>query len=468
MITIKKIFPIFAAFVLSTVFSCTSLPTTTPTIETKEVLSTSAIPKSWIDTDTNHKVVRLSEKAGSRSLYFHQNAYTLAGDKMVISLENPRGVGVVDLTNFTSKKLFEAKNIKVLFVGNQSRDVYLSRVITDSSDYINPTNELQSPTEILAVNVDTGKVRTIATVPGGKIHSINSSETLLIGAYATRDHKLETGKKDARFDAAYAAKDANGNPLSYADAKEVRMNERLEARIPMQMFTVDIQTGEKKVIYESTDWLNHLQFAPSTDDNKDNKTDLIMYSHEGPWHKVDRIWTIDVNGQNRQKMHTRTMNMEIAGHEFFSFSGDKIYYDLQTPRGEDFWLASIDLKTDERIWRHMERDEWSVHFNISRDGKLLAGDGGGENMVAHAKNGKWLYLFESETVKDVAGISADNAKSLVRPAVLKSTKLVNMKDHDYRLEPNITFTPDGKWIVFRSNMHGPVHTYAVSVTPEGK
>lgn len=456
----KKLHKLFSIIALCSLCSCALV-----TVKQNQLTAESTIPKKWVDLDTGHQVVRLSEKDGSRSLYFHQNAYTAAGDKMVISLENPRGVGVVDLNTFTTSTLFEAKNIKVLFVGNKSRDVYLSRVLTDSSEYINPTNELQSPTEILAVNVDTGKVRTIATVPGGKIHAINSSETLLIGAYASQDHRLETGKKDSRFDAAYEAKDANGQPLSYADAKEVRMNERLEAKIPMQMFTVNIKTGQQQVIYESTDWLNHLQFAPNTDESK---TDVIMFSHEGPWHKVDRIWTMDIKGKNLQKMHTRTMNMEIAGHEFFSFSGDKIYYDLQTPRGEDFWLASVDLNTGERIWRHMERDEWSVHFNVSRDGSLFAGDGGDENMVAHAKNGKWLYLFESETVNDVAGISADNAKSLVRPAVLKSTKLVNMQNHDYRLEPNISFTPDGKWIVFRSNMHGPVHTYAVSVAPVTK
>ena len=33
------------------------------------------------------------------------------------------------------------------------------------------------------------------------------------------------------------------------------------------------------------------------------------------------------------------MNMEIAGHEFFSSDGAIIWYDLQTPRGQDFWLA---------------------------------------------------------------------------------------------------------------------------------
>jgi oligogalacturonide lyase len=42
-------------------------------------------------------------------------------------------------------------------------------------------------------------------------------------------------------------------------------------------------------------------------------------------------------------------------------------------------------------------------------------------------------------------------------------KLVDLSRHNYRLEPNLRFTPDGKWIVFRSNMHGPTHVYAVEV-----
>jgi oligogalacturonide lyase len=38
-----------------------------------------------------------------------------------------------------------------------------------------------------------------------------------------------------------------------------------------------------------------------------------------------------------------------------------------------------------------------------------------------------------------------------------------MSRHDYDLEPNVNFTPDGKWIVFRSNMFGPAHVFAVEV-----
>jgi oligogalacturonide lyase len=38
-----------------------------------------------------------------------------------------------------------------------------------------------------------------------------------------------------------------------------------------------------------------------------------------------------------------------------------------------------------------------------------------------------------------------------------------MKAHDYRLEPNVKFPPDGKWIVFRGNFDGSPQVYAVEV-----
>ncbi len=415
-----------------------------------------SIPKSWIDKDTGHRVIRLSEEAGSRSLYFHQNAYSADGKSMVISVDNPKGVAVVNLEDGSVKRIYEDPDVGILFMGPSSRNVYVTRIEGAGTGEVVAKNELQQPTEVLAINIDSGKVKHVATVSRGKVHSINKDETLLIGAFAEQEYSMESGPRHARFEARYEATDKNGNPMSFADAKEVRINERLEARIPMQMFVVDTRTGEQRTIHQATDWLNHIQFSPA-DPNK------IMFCHEGPWHKVDRIWTMNVDGSDIRKMHTRTMNMEIAGHEFFDASGERIFYDLQTPRGEVFWLASVDVNTGKRVWRHMPRDYWSVHFNISPDGSLFAGDGGDEEMVAHAEDGKWIYLFRDEPINDVAGISAPDAKSLIKPAVLKAERLVNMENHDYRLEPNVTFTPDNKWVVFRSNMHGPVHVYAVEV-----
>jgi len=50
--------------------------------------------------------------------------------------------------------------------------------------------------------------------------------------------------------------------------------------------------------------------------------------------------------------------MEIFGHEFWSAGGKTIWYDLQTPRGEDFWLAAYNLDAGARTWYHLQRNEY--------------------------------------------------------------------------------------------------------------
>jgi oligogalacturonide lyase len=79
--------------------------------------------------------------------------------------------------------------------------------------------------------------------------------------------------------------------------------------------------------------------------------------------------------------------------------------------------------------------------------------------VARASDGKWIYLFQPELLPS-RGV---NDKTFVQPGVLRAERLVNMSKHDYRLEPNVSFTPDQKWVVFRSNMFGETYTFAVEV-----
>lgn len=405
----------------------------------------------WVDPLTGHKVIRISREAGTASLYFHQNSYTPQGDKMVVSV--PGGISVVDLKSWEVTPLVEGKGLILLFTGRKTRTAYYQTRAGAGA-----------PWAIFAADIDSGKTRRIAEIAEGFIGSINADETLLLGQWAATDRPLQPGAKPAdnnRFgQAQYAANWPDGRPMTYADAKEVRLNERLEAKIPTEIFTIDVKTGARKVVTASTDWLNHIQFSP-TDPQQ------IMYCHEGPWHKVDRIWTIRADGTGKRLVHTRTMNMEIAGHEFFSPDGKTIWYDLQTPRGEVFWLAGYDLATGNRRWYKVERNEWSVHFNQSPDGKTFSGDGGDREMVAHAPDGKYLYLFTPKDIPDVAGIHAPGADNLIAPGTLDAQKLVDMRKQDYRLEPNMTFTPDGKWIVFRANFEGANHVYAVEVAKAG-
>lgn len=172
---------------------------------------------------------------------------------------------------------------------------------------------------------------------------------------------------------------------------------------------------------------------------------------------------IRTDGTVLTKTHPRTVNLEIAGHEFFSADRKTIGYDLQTPRGEDFWVAGYELATGRRTWWHLRRDEWPVHFNVSPDAAMFEGDGGDSEMVVHVKEGKWTYLLTQQRIPDVAEIKNLDTAHLVDPGVFQGDRPVNMAKHDYRLKPNVTFTPDQKWVIFRSNMEGAVYTNAVEV-----
>jgi oligogalacturonide lyase len=90
-------------------------------------------------------------------------------------------------------------------------------------------------------------------------------------------------------------------------------------------------------------------------------------------------------------------------------------------------------------------------------------------MVAHAPDGKWLYLFRPELISDKSAGNIDT-KNLIQTGAFHSEKLVNMGKHDYALEPNAMFSPDMKWLIFRSNMSGANQVYAVELkkTAEGR
>jgi len=72
-------------------------------------------------------------------------------------------------------------------------------------------------------------------------------------------------------------------------------------------------------------------------------------------------------------------------------------------------------------------------------------------MADHAGNGKWIYLFKPESDK-----------------TLQTESLVNVSRQDYKLEPKVNFSPDGKWIVFVGNFDGSAQVYAVEIARREK
>jgi len=399
------------------------------------VAAAQAPPVEWVDPATGHRVIRLSGDDGGSSLYFHQNTYTPKGDKLVF---NARGnIVAVDLTKLGK----EPVKPEIVVPGAQAIGTAFRK----------PDVYYRKAGALYAMNLETKEERKVTSARG---MVVNADETLVVGL-----------ERDA--DAPAKVKELKLPMLVTADL--VDRSENPGRLVPggksLALVVTDAKTGTAKKIHYSTEWLNHLQASPA-DPNR------ILFCHDGAWHQVDRTWTIRTDGTDLKLMHRRTMKYEIEGHEFFSHDGKWVWYDLQTPRSKEFWLAGVNVETGERIRYPIARDQWSVHYNISRDGKLFAGDGGGPGSVANQTplpqaqrlnppgNGQWIYLF-TPTADPPETITVGGEK--VKVGKFTVEKLVDLSKHDYQLEPNVTVTPDNKCVVFRSNMHGRGHVYAAEV-----
>jgi len=311
----------------------------------------------------------------------------------------------VDLRNYVSTQVTHfGERFSGEILGKRTRNAYM-----------------QAGDSVFSVNIDKG-TRTLRYVfpPDfhGHIATVNCDETLLAGVWSN-DKEREILKK-------YPAK---GDFFTRI----------YEAHIPHVLFTINLHTGVLTKIDSEDNWLNHEQFSPTD-------PDLLLYGHEGPWAKVERTWVINVKTRGKKLLHKRTVTGEINGHEWWQPDGRRVWFDLQIPRSVTFYVAGVNVRSGQETRYALKRDEWSIHYTLSDDMRLFAGDGGDPTQVARAKNGMWIYLFNPE---------GDS---------LKSEKLVDMQFQQYRkLEPNVHFSPDGKWVIFRGNFEGHNEVYAVSV-----
>jgi oligogalacturonide lyase len=385
-------------------------------------------PKFWIDPDTGHRVIRLTNEPGSDSFYFNYNSYTPDGKKMAYT--TPEGISVLDLDGKIAMPLVKGQ-VKPIHVSHQSANLYYTQASDDPF-----------VSAVWRVNLDTGEKQKLVELPRrARVSTINADETLGAGTFIEGD-----AHAGGAYDGTKPSGRITATNLGEPEDKSERMAKRLAAKLPNTLFTIDLKSGQVRNLLEhSTDWLNHLQFSPAD-------PALLMYCHEGSWQQVDRIWTIRTDGTQNQLVHKRMMEMEIAGHEWWGADGKTIFYQLHFPRGGRVsFIASCNVATSERTWLQYNADQSSIHDNSSPDAKLFCGDGD--------NNSPWIFLFRPVLVPSRGTIG----ENLIKGGYLESEKLVNMSKHNYRLEPNPSFSPDQKFIIFRSNMLGPDYVFAVEI-----
>jgi oligogalacturonide lyase len=393
------------------------------------------VPRDWTDADTGRRVVRLTDDAGGSTLYFHDNAFTPDGDKLIFN--TPNGVAIVDVakigTNGAQPEIV-IPHARGGYFARRTREIYYNS---------------GGGGTVTAIDVDTKRTREVRRARG----IINADETRSVVKNANASDPDGTHPRPAtrpaipQLQRMFPGKrmDDLTPDQRYSVTKEDGLAARaLNPTLQSFVFT-NLENGESRETGFQYGDLNHLQFNP-VDPN------LLLYCHEGTWHELDRTWTIRTDGSQMRLMHQRTMDMEINGHEWWSWDGKTVWFDLQTPRSQDFWIAGVNMETGRKIRYHLQRDWWGVHFNSSRDDTLFASDGGDASQVAYATDGMWINLLRAQPTGTVT-----------------REKLVNMSRHNYvtgrgGVEPNAHITPDKKWVVFTGQFApGQRHVYAVHI-----
>ena len=399
------------------------------------------LPRDWFDRDTGHRVVRLTDSPGGSTLYFHDNAFSPEGDKLMIN--TPTGVAVIDVAKIGTdgaKPHIVAPSRRGAYFARRSREIYFN---------VPGATGGRGTGKVMAVHVDTGAVRELAHGRG----LINADETLSVVKNAdAADPDGKYPRPPVRAAVPQLPRMFPGKKMEdltpdqqYSVAKEDGLaNRALNPGLQSFIFTNLLTGATRETGFQYGD-LNHMQFNPVD-------PHILLYCHEGTWHELDRTWTIRTDGSQVRLIHKRTMDMEINGHEWWSWDGKTVWFDLQTPRSEVFWIAGVNTATGHTVRYQVERDWWGIHFNSSRDDTVFASDGGDASQVAYSADGKWINLLRVQ-----------------QGQTLSREKLVNMARHNYvtgrgGVEPNVHITPDKKWVVFTGQFAaGERHVYAVEI-----
>src|SRR5713226_7073892 len=133
-------------------------------------------PRECIDPDTGHRVIRLSDEPGSASLYFHQNAYTPDGERLIIT--PPTGLSTINLKTRAIEKVVEGR-VNVIITGRKTGNIYYVK------------NRV-----VYATDLNTKATREVAKLPpGASVSTVNADETLVAG---TIDELTAKGITDGR------------------------------------------------------------------------------------------------------------------------------------------------------------------------------------------------------------------------------------------------------------------------------
>lgn len=187
-----------------------------------------------------------------------------------------------------------------------------------------------------------------------------------------------------------------------------------------QILRISTETGASDVVFEEHYWIGHVNTSPQY-------PHLLSFCHEGPWDKVDhRIWGLNLSNGEVWKIRP-PQGQERVGHEYWFADGEHIGYHGHDADGQAFY-GRIRYDNTDRVEALFPGG--STHFH-SNDLRLIVGDG-------HRDDPR-LLLWRF----------ADGQFEGPRTVLTHRGSF-----HIQQLHVHPRFSPDGKQILFTSDLSG--------------
>jgi oligogalacturonide lyase len=209
----------------------------------------------------------------------------------------------------------------------------------------------------------------------------------------------------------------------------VGFRETWEAHPLSRIVRVATDGSGAEVVWEERSWIGHVNTSPT-------QPNLITFCHEGPWDKVDnRIWGLNLETGEAWMIRPRR-DGESVGHEYWHADGIHIGYHGRWPDGRKFF-GMIRYDNSDNVEVDFPHETGHIHSN---DFSLIVGDGG-----------RVVRLWKRK------GEGFDG------PRVLCEHR---SSFHIQQVHVHPRFTPDGRQVLFTSDVSGYGNLYLVQVPEE--
>ena len=180
---------------------------------------------SWIDPDTGHKIVQLSQDPHSESLYFTQYSFTAGGTKLVFTVRGGN-IDLVTLATGAVEHVYEEGGARVLQTGRKTGAIFYTK-----GRYL------------YALDPVTKVSKQLIHIPdAGNIAAINCDETLATGTIVPGEASRPPINAVRAQPKTLASGVEEGDIPSQVD-KHAMMDRRLAAMLPTTLFVINLQTG---------------------------------------------------------------------------------------------------------------------------------------------------------------------------------------------------------------------------------